>query len=142
METLETQYKNWQDANPQHSQVTFIEWKTNYHPLVRFPQQDTTFRNINTIHEVPKKPIPKESLIKRCKPIFVIRFPDDLSMDEFRAIQNSIKNNDVVKDYHILTLKDGQTGNETKFECYNAPHTEIEFQELQNKILKLMGNEK
>jgi hypothetical protein len=133
MSKLETQYKNWQDANPQHSQVKFEEWKQDFWKFKGHPLYDG-FRKINNTNE--KRPIEFQRAIS--KPIFVIRFPDTLSMVEFRAIQESIRKNDVCKDYHVLTLKDGSTGDETKFECFNSPHTEIEFKELQEKILKLI----
>jgi len=46
-------------------------------------------------------------------------------------------------DYRIIIVKDQFTGGEIKFECFNAPHTEIEFKELQNRVISLLSkNEK
>jgi hypothetical protein len=49
-----------------------------------------------------------------------------------------LKGSSIAEDYHILTMVDEFTGGQTKFECYNAPHTEMEFEELQRRVLELM----
>ena len=46
------------------------------------------------------------------------------------------------QDYHYLIIKDKFTESEIKFECYNAPHTEIEFKELQERVLTLLNQNK
>jgi hypothetical protein len=73
------------------------------------------------------------------KPIFIIRFPSNSSLDEVTASRSGIEESkDVMKDYHILVIKDKYEEGEIKFECYNSPHTEIEFEELKKQILKLI----
>lgn len=70
------------------------------------------------------------------KPIFIIRFPymemdDEQFMRNYKAIGNQLN------DYHVLALKDSFVQNVT-FECFNAPHTEMEFEELKRHVLELM----
>lgn len=71
------------------------------------------------------------------KPIFIIRFPysvemsDELFMENYKTISNQLH------DYHVLIMKDSFIQNVT-FECFNAPHTEMEFEELKRRVLELM----
>jgi hypothetical protein len=71
------------------------------------------------------------------KPIFVIRFPysaeisDELFMENYKAVSKKLN------DYHVLVMKDSFIENVT-FECFNAPHTEMEFEELKRRVLELM----
>jgi hypothetical protein len=74
------------------------------------------------------------------KPIFVMRFPHQQDLDRellqkaFRQVSESLES-----DYHILALIDGSV-NRTEFECYNAPHTELEFEELKKSVLETINN--
>ena len=69
------------------------------------------------------------------KPILVIRFPYDRHIDELvNATKNLEKKMD---DYHILSFMDSCT-DRVKFECFNSPHTEIEFEELKRHVLELI----
>ena len=70
------------------------------------------------------------------KPIFVIRFPY-MEMDDKQFIRNYEAIVKQLNDYHVLALKDSFVQNVT-FECFNAPHTEIEFEELKRRALELM----
>ena len=70
------------------------------------------------------------------KPIFVIRFPY-MEMDDEQFIRNYEGISKQLNDYHVLALKDSFVQNVT-FECFNAPHTEIEFEELKRRVLELM----
>jgi len=77
------------------------------------------------------------------KPIFIVR----LSRDEHRGnpgkvekVRYELQKSRIVEDYHILVVVDESTGGETKFECFNAPHTEMEFEELQRRVLELIKN--
>ena len=71
------------------------------------------------------------------KPIFIIRFPysveisDELFMENYKAVSKQLH------DYHVLVMKDSFIQNVT-FECFNAPHTEMEFEELKRRVLELM----
>jgi hypothetical protein len=42
-----------------------------------------------------------------------------------------------LNDYHVLALVDSGVKQIT-FECYNSPHTEKEFNELKEEVLKLL----
>ena len=44
------------------------------------------------------------------------------------------------KDYHLLVLRDENNDGDIKFECFNSPHTEIEFQELKKQVLEIIKN--
>ena len=70
------------------------------------------------------------------KPIFVIRFPY-MEMDDEQFIRNYEGISKQLNDYHVLALKDSFVQNVT-FECFNAPHTEMEFEELKHRVLELM----
>jgi len=76
------------------------------------------------------------------KPIFIIRLPKSEynSYETIESVSKYIKTHPIDKDYHVLIIVDEFTGNNSiKFECYNAPHTEIEFEELKSKILQLLN---
>lgn len=74
------------------------------------------------------------------KPIFIVRFPDTAEQRHLKEAAESLGRMGVNDDYHTLVIKDQFTGGEIKFECYNAPHTEIEFKELQERIITLLKN--
>ena len=72
------------------------------------------------------------------KPIFIIRLPYIESVQDRAYVIEQIMNvEDKLKDYHVLPVIDPKTS-EIKFECFNAPHTEIEFEELKRCVLELI----
>jgi hypothetical protein len=74
------------------------------------------------------------------KPIFIVRLPRDeyIPSSKVERVRDELQRTRIVEDYHILVVVDEFTGGETKFECYNAPHTEMEFEELQRRVLELL----
>lgn len=72
------------------------------------------------------------------KPIFVIRFPNHVSIEEIDNHRDAIRKSDVMKEYNILVVKDKFNDLDIKFECYSAQYTEIEFKELESKLLNLI----
>ena len=73
------------------------------------------------------------------KPIFIVRLPiPRYTPASAEQIAERICKQSIAEDYHILVMADEFTGGETKFECYNAPHTEMEFEELQRRVLELL----
>ncbi len=77
------------------------------------------------------------------KPIFIVRFPNETKDTDLNFAAESMARQGFYENYHCLIVKDRFTGGEIKFECYNAPHTEIEFKELQQRVLTLLKhNEK
>lgn len=70
------------------------------------------------------------------KPIFIVRFPESTATQQLEAAREHLKIE--FDDYHCLVIRDDLTGGDIKFECYNAPHTEMEFKELQERILTLL----
>jgi hypothetical protein len=69
------------------------------------------------------------------KPIFIIRFPFISNHDKskFETYYEHVSKQ--LNDYHVLSLIDNSV-NKVEFECYNSPHTEIEFEELKQTVLK------
>ena len=76
--------------------------------------------------------------MKQIKPIFVMRFPNTIDNKIVNDITDKIveTQTDLLKEYHILVMKDMDRVGEVEFEMYNSDCTEIEFKELQNKLLK------
>jgi hypothetical protein len=72
------------------------------------------------------------------KPIFIVRFPKHKDVLDLQNAAEHLGRNGIYHDYHVLVIKDEFTGGEIKFECFNAPHTEMEFKELQNRVLTLL----
>lgn len=75
------------------------------------------------------------------KPIFIIRVPLDIDLDVLEMYANRVSRSPIGEDYHVLVMRDAYTGGEIKFECFNSPHTEMEFQELQKRVLSLIERE-
>lgn len=75
------------------------------------------------------------------KPIFIVRFPDTANNEHISMAAESLDKLGVRNDYHCLVIKDQFTGGEIKFECYNAPHTEMEFKELKERVITLLQNQ-
>lgn len=69
------------------------------------------------------------------KPIFIVRFPNVADVEHLEFAAKSMVNQGMYEHYHILVLKDQFADGDIKFECFNAPHTEIEFNELREKVL-------
>jgi len=71
------------------------------------------------------------------KPIFIVRFPyiKDLDREQFERYYKQI--GEQLSDYHVLSLIDS-LAERVEFECYNAPHTEIEFEELKKIVLEII----
>lgn len=70
------------------------------------------------------------------KPIFIIRIPFLENQTDRDILESHIqKIEQKLQDYHTLAVIENSI-NEIKFECYNAPHTDIEFEELKNMVLK------
>lgn len=76
------------------------------------------------------------------KPIFIVRFPDTATHEHLNQAAESLRKQGLYENYHCLVIKDQFTGGEIKFECYNAPHTEMEFKELQERVLTLLSQNK
>jgi hypothetical protein len=60
-----------------------------------------------------------------------------MEIDDEQFIRNYEAIGKQLNDYHVLALKDSLVQNVT-FECFNAPHTEMEFEELKRRVLELM----
>ena len=71
------------------------------------------------------------------KPIFIVRFPytKELDIEQFERYFKQI--GDQLSDYHVLSLVDSKV-ERVEFECFNAPHTEMEFEELKRRVLDLI----
>ena len=69
------------------------------------------------------------------KPIFIVRFPYYISEEDALKQMTQIKESPINDEYNILGIKDETLDNGIKFECYNSQYTEIEFQELQERVL-------
>jgi hypothetical protein len=91
-----------------------------------------------SIYRKSKGTVTSANTIPMSKPILVVRFPNNIENERVQLGAERLHRNGVGNDYHILVIKDEFTGGDIKFECFNAPHTEIEFEELQNKVLALM----
>lgn len=69
------------------------------------------------------------------KPIFIIRFPYISDLDKERFEQHYEQIGKQLSDYHVLSLIDGKS-ERVEFECYNSPHTDIEFEEIKKMVLE------
>ncbi len=70
------------------------------------------------------------------KPIFIMRFPyNSMDKDDFLKNYEHIRNQ--LNEYHVLAMMDNFVESVT-FECFNAPHTEMEFEELKYRVLELL----
>jgi len=73
------------------------------------------------------------------KPIFIVRFPSkNISFDDRKTLieQTELVKNELTE-YHVLPVLDPDAL-EVRFECFNAPHTEMEFEELKRRVLSLI----
>ncbi len=77
------------------------------------------------------------------KPIFVVRLPLYTSQNDLRRVLDGFEGHPLSQDYHILSfIGSDSTQDDVVFECYNAPHTEIEFKELKERVLTLLSQNK
>ncbi len=74
------------------------------------------------------------------KPIFIARLPHYATNEDLENVRVALDKK--LTDYHSLLTRDLDVNNSIKFECYNAPHTEIEFKELKEMILNLLSKQK
>jgi hypothetical protein len=71
-------------------------------------------------------------------PIFIVRIPASIEIDN---IMNGLKNiGNQLNDYHFIPLRDSSV-ERVEFECYNSPHTEIEFEELKKMVMEKLNTE-
>jgi hypothetical protein len=71
------------------------------------------------------------------KPIFIIRFPYIPDQDRERFERHHEQISEQLSDYHVLSLIDGES-ERVEFECYNSPHTEIEFEEIKKMVMETL----
>ena len=71
------------------------------------------------------------------KPIFIIRFPYISDLDKERFERHYEQIGKQLSDYHVLSLIDGKS-ERVEFECYNSPHTDIEFEDLKKMVLDIV----
>jgi len=72
------------------------------------------------------------------KPIFIIRLPaEQVEHDRIRIMEQVMEATKELRDYHVLPVIDSYTSI-IKFECFNAPHSEMEFEELKRRVLELI----
>lgn len=74
------------------------------------------------------------------KPIFIVRLPHFATNDELENVRLALDKKLI--DYHSLIIRDNEINNGIKFECFNAPHTENEFIELQEMVIALLKHNK
>ena len=61
----------------------------------------------------------------------VFSYVEDDFLKNYEHISNQLN------DYHVLAMMDNFVESVT-FECFNAPYTEIEFEELKHHVLELL----
>ena len=74
------------------------------------------------------------------KPIFIIRFPyiRDLRREHFVGQRYYRQIEEQLHDYHVLSVIDNSV-EKVEFECFNAPHTEIEFNSLKQMVMETLS---
>lgn len=72
------------------------------------------------------------------KPIFIVRFPYYISEEDALKQMTRIKESPINDEYNILGVNDETLDGGVKFECYNSQYTEIEFLELQERVLSYL----
>jgi len=69
------------------------------------------------------------------KPIFIIKLPKDVDISRLEQLRVDMENHQISKDYHILSY----IGlGEEEFQCFNSPHTDIQFEELKETIINML----
>ncbi len=72
------------------------------------------------------------------KPILVVRFPyRDTDIDRLEQVTQNLQKQ--LDDYHTLFLMDSSV-ERIEFECFNAPHTEADFEELKAQCLQTINS--
>jgi len=72
-------------------------------------------------------------------PILIVRLPFEKTEDDVANIFLDMENSPINDEYHIMVLKNYQPGSkEIQFEAVNANHTELQFEQLKNRLLKEM----
>jgi hypothetical protein len=75
------------------------------------------------------------------KPIFIIRFPYNKDeRDRYEFIYNNV-NNSLKNEYNVLALIDNST-TKVEFECCNSTYNEQDFDELKEKVLNIILNDR
>lgn len=70
------------------------------------------------------------------KPILIIKFPQansETQRSEMKGAGELISKQ--LTDYHVLCLMDNRR-DEVEFQCLNSPHTETDFKELKEELMK------
>jgi hypothetical protein len=74
--------------------------------------------------------------MKERRPIFIIRLPKGTSEGDYLVAKESLERYEALyKDYHVLLIA-GNQNIQTEFECYGHTLTDIELDELNQKVLK------
>ena len=70
------------------------------------------------------------------RPIFIIRLPKGTTEGDYMVAKESLERYEALyKDYHVLLIA-GNQNRQTEFECYAHDLTDIELDELKQKVLK------
>ena len=73
------------------------------------------------------------NIVHKPKPIFIMRFRNSLSDNEFNIVKDTIYKSDMNNEYHIIALRNDRDKDE--FEMYNADKIDRqEFNTIINKI--------
>lgn len=74
------------------------------------------------------------------KPILVARLPGPVFNEyEIAKISEYFEANGINEDYNVLVVVDNKSDGNIKFECFNVPYTQIEFEELKERVLTILG---
>jgi len=74
------------------------------------------------------------------KPIFIVRLPSTAPVEMANNVREKTGRN-LGDEYHVLVLIDmKRKGYEIKFECYNADHSDIEWQILEERVNAILKN--
>ena len=70
------------------------------------------------------------------RPIFIIRLPKETDGADYMIAKKSLERYEALyKDYHVLLIA-GNKNRQTEFECYGHTLTDIELDEVKQKVLK------
>jgi len=70
------------------------------------------------------------------RPIFIIRLPKGTTEGDYLMAKNSLERYEALyEDYHVLLIA-GNRNMQIEFECYGHDLTDIELDELKQKVLK------
>jgi hypothetical protein len=72
------------------------------------------------------------------KPIFIVRLPSTAPVEMANNVREKTGRN-LGDEYHVLVLIDmRRKGYEIKFECYNADHSDIEWNALEERVNSIL----